>query len=59
MGFCSSFRGKMVTADFIICVDYYAASQCFSTTGVLQEIMTTFASYSSKEPGGWVKCLST
>jgi len=39
MGSCSSFRGKMVIAGFIICIDYYAATQCFSTTGGLQEIM--------------------
>lgn len=38
-GSCSSFRGKMVTAEFIIYIDYYAASQYFSTTGGLQEIM--------------------
>lgn len=38
-GFCGSFREKMVTVEFIICIDYYAASQCFSTTWGLQEIM--------------------
>lgn len=39
MGFQGSFRGKMITAEFIICIDYYATSQCFSTTGGSQEIM--------------------
>lgn len=36
---CSSFRGKMVIAEFIIYIDYYAASQCFSTIAGLQDIM--------------------
>lgn len=48
MGSYSSFRGKMVTVEFIVCIDYCAASQYFNTT---EKTCTTFAGYSSKGPG--------
>lgn len=58
MGSCSSFKGKMVTAEFIICIDYQEASQCFSTTGGQQEIMHNLCQLQLQRARRLGQCLS-